>query len=489
VTRLSTLSRLLAGVGLALAVAACQPTSPAASTRGASRPATSPGTAPPHAGTPASTSLESTDWTAYHRYATGSGDGPRRLDLSNLKRAWTSPRLDGSLYGEPLVYGRDVYVATENDTVYALSAAHGTVVWRVHLGRPVPSGDLPCGNIEPTVGITGTPVIDTARNELFVVADEYSVSAHAIHHELYGLSTATGDVMLRQNADPPGVDRAGTAGALLQRASLALDAGSVIIGYGGNYGDCGPYHGWLESVPVTGGTARFFGPDRGPGEREGAIWMGGGAPVIRDGDIWVAVGNGSVTSASGPYDDSDSVLELSSSLRLLQFFAPARWYADNAVDADLGSSVPAVLGDGFVVQAGKSRTAYLLDGARLGGIGHPLDTIPGFCGNDVDGGVAFSGTTAYLPCESGVVAVAVNATRHTIRQLWRTSAAGGPPVLGGGYLWTIGAGALYALDPATGQVRQREVIGAAATDFPTPSIGDGLVLAPSSDEVHAFTGS
>jgi outer membrane protein assembly factor BamB len=480
----------MAGVCLAFVVAACQSTSQAASTGRLSRSgATSPGTSAPRAGSPSSTSLDSTDWTVYHRYATGSGEGPRRLDLSHLRRAWTSPRLDGSLYGEPLVYEHDVYVATENDTVYALSAVHGTVVWRVHLGTPVPSGDLPCGNIEPTVGITGTPVIDTARNELFVVADEYSPSTRALHHELYGLDTATGAVMMRQNADPPGVDRAGTAGALLQRVSLALDATSVLIGYGGNYGDCGPYHGWLESVPVTGGTARFFGPDRGPGEREGAIWMGGGAPVVRNGDIWVAVGNGSVTSAAGPYDDSDSVLELSPSLRLLQFFAPARWYADNAVDADLGSSVPAVLGDGFVVQAGKSQTAYLLDGTRLGGIGHPLDAISGFCGNDVDGGVAFSGTTVYLPCESGVVAVAVNATSRTIRQLWRTSAAGGPPVLGGGYLWTIGGGALYALDPATGQVRQREVIGGAATDFPTPSIGDGLVLAPSSDEVHAFAGS
>jgi hypothetical protein len=29
-----------------------------------------------------------------------------------------------------------------------------------------------CGDILPTVGITGTPVIDTARSEIFVVADE-----------------------------------------------------------------------------------------------------------------------------------------------------------------------------------------------------------------------------------------------------------------------------------------------------------------------------
>ena len=41
------------------------------------------------------------------------------VDLSS--RAWTSPALDGQLYTEPLVLGGRVFVATENDTVYALT--------------------------------------------------------------------------------------------------------------------------------------------------------------------------------------------------------------------------------------------------------------------------------------------------------------------------------------------------------------------------------
>ena len=68
--------------------------------------------------------------------------------------------------------GGRVFAATENDTVYALSASTGAVIWSRHLATPVPASSLPCGDIGPTVGITGTPVIDPARGEIFVVADE-----------------------------------------------------------------------------------------------------------------------------------------------------------------------------------------------------------------------------------------------------------------------------------------------------------------------------
>src|ERR1035437_2859347 len=57
--------------------------------------------------------------------------------------------------------------------------------------------------------------------------------------------------------------------------------------------------------------------------------MGGGAPAVDNrGDLWVGVGNGSVTSSELPYDHSDAVLELSSSLQLLQYFAPRSWASE-----------------------------------------------------------------------------------------------------------------------------------------------------------------
>ena len=95
-------------------------------------------------------------------------------------------------------------MATENDTVYALSAATGAVVWSTHLATPVPASLLPCGDISPTVGITGTPVIDAARGEIFVVADEL-VNGKAAH-VLVGLSTATGKLEMSQDVDPAGAD-------------------------------------------------------------------------------------------------------------------------------------------------------------------------------------------------------------------------------------------------------------------------------------------
>ena len=112
----------------------------------------------------------------YHGDPAGSG-AAAASGVNTGSRAWTSAALDGEIYGEPLVSAGRVYVATENNTVYALSAATGAVAWSRHLATPVPSGSLPCGDIAPTVGITGTPVIDPARGEIFVVADTWAWAA------------------------------------------------------------------------------------------------------------------------------------------------------------------------------------------------------------------------------------------------------------------------------------------------------------------------
>ena len=250
-------------------------------------------------------------WTVYHGGPAGEGVATGVSAVSVSKAAWTSTTLDGELYGEPLVSGGQVFVATENDTVYALSATTGSVVWATHVGTAVPSSMLPCGDISPTVGITGTPVIDETRAEVFVVADEL-VNGKAAH-ELVGLSTATGKTELDQVVDPAG----STPTALLQRTGLTLDAGRVVFGFGGNDGDCASYRGRVVSVPESGGTPDFFTVDAAAGDSQGAIWMGGAAPVVdASGNIWVEAGNGSVYSSAQAYDDSDSVLELSPSLTL-----------------------------------------------------------------------------------------------------------------------------------------------------------------------------
>jgi hypothetical protein len=324
-------------------------------------------------------------------------------------------------------------------------------------------------------------VIDQSRGEIFVVADEL-VDGHPAHR-LAGLSTASGTIEMSQSVDPPEADPA----ALLQRTGLTLDAGQVVFGFGGNYGDCASYRGRVAAVPETGGTPNYFTVDAAPGESQGAVWMGGAAPVVDgSGHIWVSTGNGSVHSAAHAYDDSDSVLELSASMQLVQFFAPSTWATDNSRDLDM-TIAPALLPDGQVLLAGKSRIVYLLDGAHLGGIGHQEAALGPVCGDDVDGGAAVTGMTVYLPCRAGIIAVRAASSPPALHLLWSSGVGGGPPIVAAGLVWTIGQnGVLYGLDPATGKVRQQVTIGVPANHFPTPSVGGGLLLAACTDAVVAF---
>jgi len=427
-------------------------------------------------------------WTVYHGSPSGSGVSAARLDLRAPRHAWTSKPLGGQIYGEPLVATGLVIVATERDVVDALRARNGRVAWSTRLGSPVPANRLPCGDISPAVGVTGTPVVDPARREVFLVADEL-VRGRPSHH-LFGLDIRSGRILLDVAVDPPGSDPT----ALLQRTGLALDRGSVVFGFGGNYGDCGDYHGWVVSVPQTGAASgiRRYETDAAAGERQGAVWMGGAAPeVSADGDIWAAVGNGSVVRSGTPYDGSDAVIALDRGLRLLQHFAPADWYADNRDDLDLGSTAPALVRGDRAVQAGKSGTAYLLDTSSLGGTGGELASLPVCDGGTAGGGAAVKGLVVYLPCRSGVEAVRVGG--RTLTVLWKASnsQAAGPPIVAGGEVWSIGGSTLFALHPRTGTVDATLEIGSNANHFPTASVGAGLLLATGGtggDEVVAFTG-
>ena len=219
--------------------------------------------------------------------------------------------------------------------------------------------------------------------------------------------------------------------------------------------------------------------------------MGGAAPEVDgSGNIWVATGNSAITTAGQPYDDGDGVLELSSSLHLVQFFAPSTWPSDNATDFDLGSSAPALIGNGLAFQAGKSHLGYLLSQSNLGGVGGEQRDVASFCTGNVDGGPAVSGSTVYEPCQAGLVAVSTS-TPNNATILWRTNTgAGGPPIVAGGMVWTIapGSGTLYGLDPSTGNSLQSFALGSEANHFPTPTVADGLLLAPSATQVHAFVG-
>ena len=152
------------------------------------------------------------------------------------------------------------------------------------------------------------------------------------------------------------------------------------------------------------------------------------------------------------------------------------------------STAPALLPDGQVLLAGKSRIAICSTGRTWAASAASRPTVGSACSDDIDGGVAVLGMTVYLPCLQRHHRGPGGAVSGRARLLWSTGTGGGPPIVAAGLVWTIGQnGTLYGLDPATGRVRQQASIGTPANHFPTPSVGDGLLLAPSANQVAAFT--
>jgi outer membrane protein assembly factor BamB len=424
-------------------------------------------------------------WTTYDHDGARSATDPDSGAPVPPTAAWGPVSVDGDVYAQPLVFGARVYVATENDSVYALNAATGAVVWQRSLGTAVPSGDLPCGDISPTVGITSTPVIDTASGRIYAVADV--LSAGAVSHELFALDAATGSVVtgFPVTVDPPGQDPK----AVLQRAALALDGGRVIVPYGGNSGDCSTYHGWLVSVAESGaGPAATFEVDSAPGELQGAIWGAGDGPSQdAAGHLFVETGNG---SSSTP-DLQESVVELDPNVGVLDHWTAPNWKTLDQNDTDLGSMEPVQLPGGMLFVNGKDGVGRLISGTALGTTGQVFSAQLCSSGGAF-GAPLYHAGVIYVPCSGGLTAVSVAADSASFAPLSSFAApadASGPPIFAGGLVWSTGWGStqiLYGLDPATGAVRYQQNMGR-FDHFATPSAGGGRLFVAAGAKVSALT--
>jgi outer membrane protein assembly factor BamB len=412
----------------------------------------------------------SVDWPTYHHDAARNGVAADQGALGTVTQAWTSAALDGAIYAQPLVVGDRVFVASEGNTVYALDAAGGGIAWQQNLGEPVPGGDLPCGNIDPS-GISGTPVIDVGGGVLYVVANLRS----GPHHELFALGLSDGAVRWHRAIDPPGLQPAPEQ----QRGALALSNGKVYVPFGGLYGDCGPYKGAVVSVAAdgSGDIAAYVVPTR----RMAGIWNPAGPAIDASGDLWVTTGN---SAGQSTFDFGNAVIRLDAQLNLADYFAPSNWAQLNAGDTDLGSLGPVLLPNGRVLAMGKEGIAYLADAGNLGHVGDPITSLQ--VGAGAFGAAATSGTTVFVPTAEALVAISVNGDQLAV--LWRSSGGSGPPIIARGVVWALGYnGKLRALDPSSGNILFSAQLGHPVSRFISPAAAGGRVFVADGDTLIAFT--
>jgi hypothetical protein len=391
-----------------------------------------------------------------------------------------------------------LYVATENDTVYALDAdsiagTSATVLWQASLApageAAVPLASLSCGN-NALSGIMGTPVIDRARNALYVVAFTGDGAGH-FSFRLHALNLATGAELFGGPgliaASYPGSGGNVQGGKVVfsaavhqQRPALLEVNGQIYVAFGGRYGDCGNYSSWVmaygaDALNQTGAI------DLVPEDFGAGIWMSGAGPATdASGDVYVVTGNafvqnGDGTPATGSY--ANSLVRLSASggsLQVKDYFAPDDDAALNSGDVDLGSGGFVALPDqtdtgGSVhhlgVVAGKDSMIYVFNRDGLGGYsttananlqvisgqlgGGEFHSIPAYFNGSVYFAVAGNALKSYA-----VVRTANGATLATTPTAQNTQVFGeASPVVsangtGNGIVWVADgrAAVLYAFD-------------------------------------------
>ncbi|MGH3865124.1 MAG: choice-of-anchor D domain-containing protein [Pseudonocardiaceae bacterium] len=301
--------------------------------------------------------------------------------------------VDGQVYAQPLVYNGTLVVATENNNVYGFDAATGGVTWpKKSLGPPWPAAAIGCGDLTPNIGVTSTPVIDSATGTLYLTCKvNDGPDTHHPHWYMHALDVTTGverpgwpvEIHGSASNDPAATFNPFTA---MQRPGLLLLDGVVYAGFGAHC-DAGPYRGWVVAVSTT--TAQvsalwttLVGSDDGAG-----IWQGGGGLVSDGSDrILFSTGNSfhSLTPPPGPGHRppgqlGESVVRLGvagdGSLSARDFFAPANADTLDNNDTDLGSGGPLALPASFgtaahphlLVEVGKDGRVFLLDRDNLGG--------------------------------------------------------------------------------------------------------------------------
>jgi hypothetical protein len=318
--------------------------------------------------------------------------------------------VDGEVFAQPLfasnlpIGGTSrnvVFVATENDSVYAFDADSFEKLWSLEasmghplgIGVPVPQPDIGnhgwYGNNMEMTGITSTPVIDVARGNIYVEAfsamDPTTGDAvqmptcamadcpmldqppHVYRQKLYAIDILTGTIRQATVIEGSASGVTFDPRQQLQRAGMLLLEGSIYLGFG-SYTDAPPYRGWVlkyDADVLALPSAAFATSDEtgdyvvGPG-----IWQSGQGLASDGTAIFLMTGNGSYDGAKRW---GDSFLALSPSLDVKDSFTPWNQEDLRNFDRDLGSSGPVLIDHNRLVGGGKAGVLYVLNRSDLGG--------------------------------------------------------------------------------------------------------------------------
>jgi len=333
---------------------------------------------------------------------------PSNVNSNSFGKLWTFTA-DGTVDAQPLLVSglnmgnlgtHDVlYIATENDTLYAVDAEASTILWQksLLLTGEAASDNRGCTQISPKMGITATPVINLispSQGGVIVAVAMSKDSSGNYHQRVHSLSLTTGaeqtgsPIAIQGSYASKGPQSSGglisfSPGGYKARAALLLVDNTVYVEFASNC-DTPPYSGWIFAYNITSMTQNgIFNVS--PNGEDGALWGSGGGPAAdSDGNIYMMVGNGTfdtTLSAGFPVngDYGNSFIRLAWSggkLQVADYFASFD-AGDGPTDerVELGSSAPLLLPTmtdnqgqphNLLIGSGKLGTIFIVDTANMG---------------------------------------------------------------------------------------------------------------------------
>ena len=435
-----------------------------------------------------------------------------------------------------------LYVATEHGSVYAFDAdsingTTSTFLWKTStLGSGETTSDnRGCGQVSPEIGITATPVIDRARNAIYVVAMSKN-SSGSYFQRLHALNLSTGAELFSGpqtiTATYPGTGDNSSGGNVIfdpkqykERPGLLQINGTIYTTWS-SHCDIRPYTSWVMAFSAD-TLAQTSVLNLVPNGTEGGIWMAGTAPAADPaGNLFFIIGNGDFDTtlnaqgfpANGNCGNCFVKLSTSTGLKLADYFTPHNTVAESNADTDFGSGGGILMLDvtdsggitrHLAVGAGKDSLIYVVDRDSMGKFNSGTDQIYQEISGQLGGGVfsmpAFFNNTVYY----GAVGDALKAFPVTSAKLATTPSSqsthhfgypGTTPSISAngttnGIVWAIeNSGAvLYAFDAANLTTELYDSNQAAnnrdhfsGNKFITPMVANGKVYVGTSTSVAVF---